>query len=157
MLNIKELREEKNLTQTQLAELIGVSMRTIQNWESGDKNITVSKLLKLNKALGVNTNPFSSKEQGDNDDKSKETLLYELKLKDEIISLYKEKIENLENKIKLFESKNNEVELLDLVKEIHHVTMTSAINEVIKENERDEARKKEGKRDLEDEVKKTTK
>lgn len=32
---IKRLREEKNMTQAELAELIGVSDKTISKWETG--------------------------------------------------------------------------------------------------------------------------
>ena len=33
--NIKKFRERKNLTQKQLAEVCGVTLRTVQNWEAG--------------------------------------------------------------------------------------------------------------------------
>lgn len=33
--NIKKIRERKNLTQKQLAEIRGVTLRTVQNWEAG--------------------------------------------------------------------------------------------------------------------------
>ena len=56
MLNIKHLRQQRNLTQTELADLIGVSLRTIQNWEAGKKNITVDKLERLKKELRITTN-----------------------------------------------------------------------------------------------------
>lgn len=42
-MNIKKLRTKYNLTQSDLAELLGVTSRTIRNWESGE----VPKLGKL--------------------------------------------------------------------------------------------------------------
>ena len=33
--DIKKFRERKNLTQKQLAEVCGVTLRTVQNWEAG--------------------------------------------------------------------------------------------------------------------------
>lgn len=36
-LELKELRQKLDLTQVQLAQLIGVDVKTIQNWESGRK------------------------------------------------------------------------------------------------------------------------
>ena len=36
---IKAVRLEKNLTQTQLAQLLGKSLRTVQSYESGESRI----------------------------------------------------------------------------------------------------------------------
>lgn len=36
-MNIKELRTQHGLTQKQLAELIGVTVRTVERWEAGDR------------------------------------------------------------------------------------------------------------------------
>ncbi len=33
--NVRELREQTKLTQTDFARMIGVSVRTLQNWEQG--------------------------------------------------------------------------------------------------------------------------
>lgn len=50
-LNIKEVRSSLGVTQKQLAEMLGVSVATIQNWEYGGKiprtkHQTISALLK---------------------------------------------------------------------------------------------------------------
>ena len=37
-MNIKEVRTKHELTQKQLAELIGVIPRTVERWESGDRS-----------------------------------------------------------------------------------------------------------------------
>jgi DNA-binding XRE family transcriptional regulator len=44
MLKIKELRKEKNQSQTSLAQIIGVSLRTIQNYEADNVDIPSKKL-----------------------------------------------------------------------------------------------------------------
>ena len=36
---IKEVRTEKNITQTQLAKFLGKSLRTVQSYESGESRI----------------------------------------------------------------------------------------------------------------------
>lgn len=36
-MNIKEVRTKHELTQKQLAELIGVTTRTVERWEAGDR------------------------------------------------------------------------------------------------------------------------
>lgn len=44
MLKIKELRNRENESQTALADKIGVSLRTIQNYESGSVDVPLKKL-----------------------------------------------------------------------------------------------------------------
>jgi len=43
MLTIKELRENKRLSQTDFANIMGVSLRTIQNWEANQDKIPLDK------------------------------------------------------------------------------------------------------------------
>ena len=47
MNRLKELRKEKKLTQKELAKIIGVHYRTLQNWEDGTSNIKPEKAKKL--------------------------------------------------------------------------------------------------------------
>ena len=51
-LDIKKIRKKLGLTQKQLAEMIGVDPKTIQNWEYG-KNIPQSKSLILGELMGA--------------------------------------------------------------------------------------------------------
>ena len=46
MIDIKKLREQKGLTQKELAERCNVTLRTVQNWEQG-KHIPESTLILL--------------------------------------------------------------------------------------------------------------
>ncbi len=50
---IKRLREMKNLTQTQLAERIGVSSKAVSKWETGKGLPDISLIEPLSSALGV--------------------------------------------------------------------------------------------------------
>ncbi len=116
MLNIKELRTKKGITQTELANNIGVTIRTIQHWEKGTKNITLQKLEKINAEFGLNMqyvsytdlNPEtlkiseSSSEYKSIDENSDKIELLEekLKLKTEQLDFYKEQIGFLKNKLK---------------------------------------------------------
>lgn len=52
---IAKLRKEKGLTQSQLAEIINVSNKTISRWETGEGYPEISLLAPLAKALGVST------------------------------------------------------------------------------------------------------
>ena len=49
-LDLKKIRENLNLTQERLAEMLGVHTRTVQNWESGTK-IPESKHALLRKII----------------------------------------------------------------------------------------------------------
>ena len=50
---IKELRENKNLTQKQLGEIISVSDKTVSKWETERGLPDITLLEPLSKALGV--------------------------------------------------------------------------------------------------------
>ena len=50
---IKRLREKKNLTQTQLAKMIGVSSKAVSKWETGKGLPDISLIEPLSLALGV--------------------------------------------------------------------------------------------------------
>jgi transcriptional regulator with XRE-family HTH domain len=51
--NVKRIRQEKGLTQEQLAELSGFSQQYISGLEQGRRNPTVVTLYELATALGV--------------------------------------------------------------------------------------------------------
>ena len=51
--NLKEIRNKRNITQEQLAELLSVSRQTISKWESGQGYPETEKLLSIAKALNV--------------------------------------------------------------------------------------------------------
>lgn len=55
---IKQLREAKNLTLEQLADLIGTDRQHIWNIEAGRKNITLDYLDKIARALQVSQHEF---------------------------------------------------------------------------------------------------
>ncbi|WP_368234992.1 helix-turn-helix domain-containing protein [Anaerotruncus rubiinfantis] len=53
--NIKEIRRRKGLTQTQLADLIGVQRAVISKYESGMVEPPIKTLQKIANALGIST------------------------------------------------------------------------------------------------------
>lgn len=52
---IKEARCELGMTQSELGEAVGVSLRSILSYEKGEKYPRLSTMLKLGAALGVST------------------------------------------------------------------------------------------------------
>ena len=58
-MNIKLIREQLLLTQTEFAELLGVSMQTLSNWECGRYKISITnkrKIIKLCNDKGIKLN-----------------------------------------------------------------------------------------------------
>ena len=51
--NIIAARKQAGLTQTKLAELVGVSPRTVQRWESGEREPFLREFFKIVKATKV--------------------------------------------------------------------------------------------------------
>lgn len=54
-MKLKEMRESKGLSQSQLADMAGINFRTLQNYEQGTRNINKMNsidLYKLSKVLG---------------------------------------------------------------------------------------------------------
>ncbi len=51
--NLKRLRQAAGLTQAQLAEKTGISLRTVQTWENVERMPLANAAVKLAKALGV--------------------------------------------------------------------------------------------------------
>ena len=52
--NIRSLRERANLTQKEVAELCGVSLRAVSNWENIGALPCFSTMIQLGKLYGIN-------------------------------------------------------------------------------------------------------
>lgn len=57
-LRIQELRKKNNLTQSELAEKIGLSTNFIGMVERGERNTSVDKIFKLAKAFNISLAQF---------------------------------------------------------------------------------------------------
>lgn len=67
---MKKLRTARNLSQQEVAELMGLSRQYISRWESGERNINVDQLIQYAKIMGVTLDYFS--------DNSPERTLFQL-------------------------------------------------------------------------------
>lgn len=73
---LKELRNEKKLTQAELAEILGVSNRSISRWENGVTMPDFDLLIELAKSYDVEVMEILDGERKDNSmDKQTEALL----------------------------------------------------------------------------------
>ena len=54
-MRLKELREENNLTQTQVAELLNVKQNTYSPYETEKRQLSIEVLIKLAKLYKVST------------------------------------------------------------------------------------------------------
>ncbi len=76
---ISKLRKEKNMTQEQLAEILGVNSKSISRWENGRNMPDLSLLKLLCETLDVSINELLSGEEINNDE-------YQKKLEENIIN-----------------------------------------------------------------------
>ena len=58
--NIVAARKQAGLTQNKLAELVGVSLRTVQRWESGEREPFLREFFKIVKATKVTSEDLLS-------------------------------------------------------------------------------------------------
>ena len=84
---IAELRKEKSLTQRELAELMGVSDKTVSKWECGNGMPEMSMLMPLCQALQINVNELLSGERLSDDS-------YSRKAEENIMNLIQESENN---------------------------------------------------------------
>jgi transcriptional regulator with XRE-family HTH domain len=61
---LRLLRQKLGLTQSQMAQKLGVTLNTYQRYELGNRNLTVEKLQQLRKLFGVNLNWLLTGEGG---------------------------------------------------------------------------------------------
>lgn len=61
-MNLKRLREAKDMTQMELASAVGVVQSAVGNWESGTRKPTADKLPKLAAILGCTIDDLFKKE-----------------------------------------------------------------------------------------------
>lgn len=65
---LKQKRNDAKLTQDDLAELMGVSLNTVQNWESGRTSIKIGRLAKLAEVLSVDYSELEAAFKDDGED-----------------------------------------------------------------------------------------
>lgn len=53
---LKELRQEKSLSQKQIAEKLGIPVSTYANWEQGRREPSVNDIFKILTVLNINAN-----------------------------------------------------------------------------------------------------
>ena len=90
---IAQLRKEKNLTQKELADKLGISDKTVSKWETGNGMPDVSLLQPLCEELSINLNELLSGER-----LSEES--YNGKAEENMMNLAKDVQEGRENKKK---------------------------------------------------------
>lgn len=92
---ISQIRKEKNMTQKELAEQIGVTDRAISKWENGRGLPELSLIKPLCEALGISVNELLSGEKLEKDD-------YQEKLEENILNTIEYENKKLERKNNIF-------------------------------------------------------
>lgn len=57
-MTLKELRVEKDMSQTELADIVGLKQTTISQYENGSRRPNISIAKKLSNALGISLDDF---------------------------------------------------------------------------------------------------
>ena len=94
---IAECRKNKNMTQQELAEKLGVSDRTVGNWENGRNMPDLSLFKPLCDELGISMNDLMSGEKISKDH-------YQEKLEENIVNLTVNNKKNFNKRLKIFSS-----------------------------------------------------
>jgi transcriptional regulator with XRE-family HTH domain len=63
--NLKSLREERKITQIQLAEVLGVKHNTVSSWENGTNSIDISLVMQICKYLNVSLDDMFGRKSKD--------------------------------------------------------------------------------------------
>ena len=107
MNRLKELRQEKKLSQKELAENIGVHYRTLQNWENGESQIKPEKAQQLSDYFGVSVGYLLGYEEA-------KTLENILKDAEEYLEMTKDDLlsDNYSSRIKIALSEMSDIPVL---------------------------------------------
>ena len=81
---IAKLRKEKNMTQEQLAEKMGVSINAVSKWERGLSFPDVSLYRKLCKELGINIEELINGEKDNSEEAKEKAIISTVKEKEKI-------------------------------------------------------------------------
>lgn len=115
-MNLKELRKKRNLSQTQVAEALGISLRAYQNYEYNQREPNIEMINKLADYFNVTTDKLlgrTTKEQEAIDELATEFDMsaFEKKIVDNYLSLPKDMrsdlMEFLEKTVSKIMDKNN--------------------------------------------------
>ena len=74
MTKIQFFRETLGITQTMLAEMLGVSQPAIANWENGIRKPDIYMLKKIADALGCTADDLLTDDPAQTDDEKEETV-----------------------------------------------------------------------------------
>ncbi len=107
-INLKTIRDDLKMTQSEIAEKIGLSLRQYQRYEKEPMNLTLSQILDFSKKLGLNLN---------NQDKDDEMPSFLLKPKLQTKS-FKEFLS-------LFDEVGNELVLQSFIDKLKHIKTIS--------------------------------
>lgn len=66
-MNLKELRSKRNLSQIQVAEALGITLRTYQNYEYNQREPNIEMIKKLADFYGVTTDYLLGRDTGEPD------------------------------------------------------------------------------------------
>lgn len=103
MKRLKELRQERNLTQQELGKLLDVSGQTILNWENDINDPPIPKLIKISKLFNVSVDYLLGVQSNETNYEKIKNILGEYE-KEELINLIASFVDNA---FSSYKDKNN--------------------------------------------------
>lgn len=98
---IAQCRKEKGMTQSHLADILGISDKTVSKWETGKGIPDAGCMVPLCQTLGISVNELLTGEQIPKDEyqeKAEETLVALAKMKSEVADV-KSEMESVKKKV----------------------------------------------------------
>lgn len=122
---LKSLRNEKNLTQEQLGEIIGSTNKTISRWENGNYLPPVEMLVELSKFYDVELNEILSGQRLDDEN-------FKNKAEENLKTVLKESSFSTDDKVKFFTKKWKKDHAFELLIEMIGILALLIIGVIIK-------------------------
>ncbi len=112
---LRKLRDNKRLSQQEIADFIGISQPTYCDWEKQDSDIKLENLIKLSEILETNLEDLAPETTtlkifNNNNNKTQNNSFIGFELNIDGETMFRELIESYKAQIALLETRNKELE-----------------------------------------------
>jgi transcriptional regulator with XRE-family HTH domain len=117
-LDVREIRLKLGVSQEKLAEMLDVSLRTVQNWEANETSVSFKNCTKLRNLIASSSQETTQETPQKSEEKNSESKEIILKSKEKEIELLEKRIADKEKQIELLEQQvADKNEIISLLKQ----------------------------------------